>query len=122
MSEPNHAASKDIRAESAGSIIYLLVSTLTAALADVGVAPLREGLDELVRVREHGRGLDFLQRWLVGSSFETEHYVPGNRPRVERRLLRDDSDVLCQPRGAELKDLIAVDGDSPALLLVEMLN
>src|SRR5674476_1064880 len=77
---------------SARAIALLLPSgQLEAALADLGVVPVREPVDERLYVGAAG---GFLDRVLVGAARVTVRDVLPDGPGEQRRVLEDDPNVL----------------------------
>ncbi len=85
------------------------------ALADHRVVPVRQPLDELVRLREPRRLLDLL----VGRVGPAEGEVLAHGRREEERVLRDHADLAAQRVERHVAHVGAVDRHAPALDVVE---
>ena len=85
-----------------------------AALPELGVVPVGQGLDECVRPRCLGRGHD---RFPI--DLDAVGDVLGDRAREEDALLQDETHLIAQPLQRALADVSAVDHDPPVLRVVE---
>ena len=79
---------------------------------------LRQGADEAVRVRRHGRRLDLLLRDAVAAVRDVLAY----RRREQHRLLADDAELRAQPARVERAHVASVDAHGAAAWVVEPLQ
>jgi hypothetical protein len=86
-----------------------------AALADHRLVPLRQSLDEFVRLREPRDALDLL----VAHVGTTEGHVLAHGRGEEERVLRDDPDLAPQRGERDVADVDAVHEYAPRVDVVE---
>ena len=92
-----------------GDELALAGGELDAALADLGVEPGGQALDELPRADGAGRGLDVVVGWAPG---RPKRDVLADRPAEEERLLGHDAHLRAQRVRGDVAQVVAVDEDA----------
>jgi hypothetical protein len=86
-----------------------------AALGDLGLVPVLERRDEVVRSNRVRRRFDLL----LGRARSPERDVLAHRAREEETLLRDDAELAAQALLRDRAEVVAVDGDVALARVVE---